>query len=78
MISVHELITRSGWRLHTPGSHRRYFRWIEIDADDSWAILAAFERCAIVTWQINYLFRPLRRDCVVVTTEHSFHVLDFR
>ncbi len=48
-----------------------------IKADDSWAILAAFERCPMASLQINYLFRPLRRDCVVVTTEHSY-VLDFR
>ena len=48
-----------------------------IKADDSWGILASFERCPILTLQINYLFRPLRRDCVVVTQDHSYE-LDFR
>lgn len=48
-----------------------------ISADDSWGILASFERCPIMTLQLNYLFRPLRRDCVVVTRDHSYE-LDFR
>jgi predicted dehydrogenase len=47
-----------------------------IQADDSLGVLASFERCPILTLQINYLFRPLRRDCVVVTQDHSY-VLDF-
>lgn len=53
------------------------FGALEIKADDSWGILASFERCPLATLQINYLFRPLRRECVVVTTEHAY-VLDFR
>jgi predicted dehydrogenase len=53
------------------------FGSLGIKADDSWGILASFERCPIATLQMNYLFRPLRRDCVVVTTEHSYE-LDFR
>lgn len=48
-----------------------------IAADDCWGILASFERCPIATLQINYLFRPLRRDCVVVTQDHSYE-LNFR
>ena len=48
-----------------------------IQADDAWGILGSFERCPIATLQINYLFRPLRRDCVVVTSDHSYE-LDFR
>ena len=48
-----------------------------IAADDSWGILASFERCPVATLQLNYLFRPLRRDCVVVTRDHSYE-LDFR
>ncbi len=31
----------------------------------------------MATLQINYLFRPLRRDCVIVTADHSY-VLDLR
>jgi predicted dehydrogenase len=53
------------------------FGELGINADDSWGILASFEHCPIATVQINYLFRPLRRDCVVVTSEHSYE-LDFR
>ena len=50
---------------------------LDIKADDSWGVLASFEHCPIATLQINYLFRPLRRDCIVVTTKHSYE-LDFR
>jgi predicted dehydrogenase len=53
------------------------FADLGIQADDAWGVLGSFERCPIATLQINYLFRPLRRDCVVVTSEHSYE-LDFR
>jgi predicted dehydrogenase len=53
------------------------FGTLGIKADDSWAVLARFERCPMATLQINYLFRPLRRDCVIVTADHSY-VLDLR
>jgi predicted dehydrogenase len=75
----HEL-DYAGWLF---GAHTRVsaiggsFGGLGIQADDSWGILASFERCPIATLQINYLFRSLRRDCVVVTTDHSYE-LDFR
>lgn len=45
---------------------------LEIDSDDCWGVLAEYERCRIVTLQLNYLDRPGRREIVVNTKIHTF------
>ena len=45
---------------------------LEIDSDDCWAVLMAFERCPAATVQLNYLDRAGRRDIVINTEAHSY------
>lgn len=45
---------------------------LEIDSDDCWGVLAEYERCRLVTLQLNYLDRPGRREIVVNTKIHTF------
>lgn len=45
---------------------------LEIDSDDCWGVLAEYERCPLVTLQLNYLDRPGRREIVVNTKSHTF------
>ena len=45
---------------------------LEIDSDDSWAILMAMAGCPMVTIHLNYLDRLGRREIIVNTDEHSY------
>lgn len=49
---------------------------LEIDSDDSFALLAEFDRCPAATIHMNYLDRGHRRQVVVNTARHTF-ALDF-
>lgn len=49
---------------------------LDIDSDDSFALLAEFEACPMATIQVNYLDRGHRRQVVVNTARHTF-ALDF-
>lgn len=49
---------------------------LEMDADDVFVLLAAFERCPAATIQVNCVDRRARRELVVNTAAHSFS-LDF-
>ncbi len=49
---------------------------LEIDSDDCWGILASFEHCPVATIQLNYLDRAIKRELVIITSQHSYH-LDF-
>jgi predicted dehydrogenase len=42
---------------------------VTVDSDDAWGILADFERCPIVSLQLNYFDRPGRRRILVVGEE---------
>jgi len=43
---------------------------LEIDSDECWVILAAFERCPAVTIAIDYLARPAYRRLALQTATH--------
>lgn len=45
---------------------------LEIDSDDCWGVLVEYERCRLVTLQLNYLDRPGHREIVVNTKIHTF------
>jgi predicted dehydrogenase len=47
---------------------------VTIDSDDAWGILAEFERCPIVSLQLNYLDQPGRRRIVVVVTNRTAEI----
>jgi len=49
-----------------------HFSALEIDSDDSWAVLMQLERCPMLTLQINYLERTPRREIIVNTDAHSY------
>jgi predicted dehydrogenase len=44
------------------------------DSDDAWGILARFERCPIVTFQLNYLDRISQRRINVLTARHTISI----
>lgn len=44
---------------------------LTIDSDDAWGILGQFERCPIVTLQMNYLDRIGQRAVTVITRNHT-------
>jgi predicted dehydrogenase len=46
---------------------------LEIRSEDVVGISAQFEKCPVVTVQLNYLDRLGRRECTVVTDSHTFH-----
>jgi predicted dehydrogenase len=50
------------------------FSDLAIDSDDVQGLLLAFERCPVVTAQLNYLDRQGGRDIVVNTATHTFRV----
>jgi predicted dehydrogenase len=50
------------------------FAEVTSDSDDAWGILARFERCPIVTFQLNYLDRISQRRIVVVTDQSTVSV----
>ncbi len=56
----------------TVGAIGGTFGNLGITSDDAWGILARFERCPLATVQLDYLFRPVRREIRVVTQEHAF------
>jgi len=45
---------------------------LETTSEDIVGVVASFERCPVVTLQLNYVDRVLRRECVVTAAEHSF------
>jgi predicted dehydrogenase len=45
---------------------------LEIDSDDTWAILLELDRCSAATVQLNYLHRPGMRQLVAVTDAHTY------
>ncbi len=45
---------------------------LEIDSDDSWAILMELSNCPLASLQINYHDRPGHREIRVNTHEHTF------
>jgi predicted dehydrogenase len=47
---------------------------LETTSEDIVGIVASFDRCPVVTLQLNYVDRTLRRECVVTAAEHSFRV----
>ncbi len=59
-------------RLTALGGHWSH---LEIDSDDHFLLLAAFERCPAATLQLNYLDRRTRRE-VVVNTDRATFTLD--
>jgi predicted dehydrogenase len=44
---------------------------LTVDSDDAWGILGRFERCPVVTLQLNYLDRIGQRSITVVTSDHT-------
>ena len=48
------------------------FSQLDIDSDDSWAILMRLERCPMLTLQMNYLDRTARREIIVNTETYSY------
>lgn len=58
-----------GWqRVAALGGH---LSRLEIDSDDVFALLLATPRCPVVTLQLNYLDRHLRRTVIVNTARHT-------
>lgn len=47
---------------------------LDIDTDDAYTVLIETPRCPMVTVQMNYLDRVGRRDILVTTAAHTFHV----
>lgn len=45
---------------------------LEIDSDDSQALLVEFERCSMATIQLNYIDKTARREYIVLTDKHSY------
>ncbi len=45
---------------------------LDIQSDDTWAILMSMDRAPVVTVQLNYLDRVARREIIVNTDNHSF------
>jgi predicted dehydrogenase len=45
---------------------------LEISSDDCWGMLIEYERCPVVTLQLNYLDRPGRREIVLHTNQHTY------
>lgn len=61
-----------GWqRLTALGGH---LSTLDIDADDTAVVLAAFERCPAVSLHLNYLDRIGRRALLVNTDRHTIEV----
>ena len=46
---------------------------LEIDSDDTWALLLELEGCPAATLHLSYLERPGRRELTVVNEERSYH-----
>jgi predicted dehydrogenase len=47
---------------------------LTVDSDDVWGILGEFDRCPIVTLQLNYLDRIGQRTITVITRTQTIHV----
>ena len=47
---------------------------LEIDSDDSWGVLGVFSACPLVTLQLNYLDRIVKREIVVNTEGNTYHL----
>lgn len=45
---------------------------LEIDSEDSFALLSAHEKCPVVSLTLNYLDRHSRREIVLQTDDHTF------
>lgn len=60
------------WRRVTALGGR--FGDLEIDSDDTWAILFEMERCPAVSLHLNYLDRTARREIVVVGAANTYKV----
>ncbi len=59
-----------GWkRVAALGGH---FSSLDIQSDDSFALLLELDRCPMVTLQVNYLDRAGRREIVVNTAEYTY------
>lgn len=50
------------------------FGGLDIDSDDTWGVLAELRGCPVASLQVNYLDRPGRRDVLVNTRDHTFHL----
>ena len=60
------------WRCLTAlGGH---FSSLEINSDDAFSLLMRTERCPLVSINLNYLDRTLRREILVHTNEHTVRV----
>lgn len=46
---------------------------LTVDSDDVWGILGQFERCPVVTLQLNYLDRIGQRTMTVITRNQTIH-----
>jgi hypothetical protein len=44
---------------------------LTVDSDDVWGILGKFERCPVVTLQLNYLDRIGQRSMTVITSNQT-------
>lgn len=58
-------------RLTASGGH---FSHLEIDSDDSYALLMETQRCPLVSIHMNYLDRVPRREILVNTDQHTIRV----
>lgn len=61
-----------GWSRLTALGGR--FADLDIDTDDAYTVLMETPRCPMVTVQMNYLDRVGRREILVTTAAHTFHV----
>lgn len=61
----------NGWTgLFASGGH---YSSLEIDSDDVFGILMSFNRCPIVTLQMNFIDRIGHRQMIINTDQHTFH-----
>ena len=56
-------------RLTAAGGH---FSCLQIDSDDVYGLMIEFEKCPLVTLQMNYLDRSPKREIIALTDKNSF------